>query len=133
MGGGEDSERHEVHGLTTAASVWLSASVGIGTGGRLYLVSVYAVILVMFVLRLGPRMYMTDDTSFAAETESEWDETEEETSVSEEALSREEQRQMLEDEAGELHNSKINASLEHHQSPLRKSTRRQSQRPVFLG
>lgn len=69
------NESHEVHGLTTAASVWLSASVGIGAGGHLYVISVYAVILVVFVLRLGPRMYLTDDASMF-ETESEWDDTE---------------------------------------------------------
>jgi len=68
-------EKHEVHGLTTAASVWLSASVGIGVGGHLYIISLYVVSLVVFVLRLGPRMYYTDDSSYmnGIETESEWD------------------------------------------------------------
>lgn len=42
--------------------MWLSAAVGIGTGGQLYVVSVYAVILVILVLRLGPRMYFSDDS-----------------------------------------------------------------------
>jgi uncharacterized membrane protein YhiD involved in acid resistance len=43
----------EVHGLTTAASVWLSAAVGVAVGGgrRLYMVSVYGVALVILVLR----------------------------------------------------------------------------------
>mmetsp|Transcript_24825 Transcript_24825/g.37479 ORF Transcript_24825/g.37479 Transcript_24825/m.37479 type:complete len:316 (+) Transcript_24825:29-976(+) len=67
--------RHEVHGLTTAASVWLSASVGIGVGGHLYIISLYAVSLAVFVLRLGPRLYSADDMSYmnGIETESEWD------------------------------------------------------------
>jgi len=50
--------KNEVHGLTTAASVWLSASVGIGAAGSVPLVSVYCVLLVIFVLRLGPRMML---------------------------------------------------------------------------
>ena len=29
-----DNEVHQVHGLTTAASVWLSAAVGVGAGGE---------------------------------------------------------------------------------------------------
>lgn len=43
----------EIHGLTTAASVWLSAAVGVAVGGgrRLYIVSVYGVALVILVLR----------------------------------------------------------------------------------
>ena len=43
----------EVHGLTTAASVWLSAAVGVAVGGgrRLYIVSVYGVALVILILR----------------------------------------------------------------------------------
>ena len=54
---------HEVHGLTTAASVWLSASIGIGTGGGLFLLSTYATTLVIFVLRIGPRIFFADDAS----------------------------------------------------------------------
>merc|ERR1719232_654918 len=39
----------EVHGLTTPASVWLSAAVGVAVGGgrRLYIVSMYGVALVI--------------------------------------------------------------------------------------
>jgi len=36
--------------------VWLSAALGMGAGGRLYIVSSYAVVLVILVLRIGPRM-----------------------------------------------------------------------------
>ena len=60
---GTPDERHEVHGLTTAASVWLSAAVGVGVGGKLYVISLYAVALVILVLRLGPRLYFQDDAS----------------------------------------------------------------------
>ena len=62
MGGkGTSDERHEVHGLTTAASVWLSAAVGVGVGGKLYVTSSYCVALVILVLRLGPSLYFQDD------------------------------------------------------------------------
>lgn len=43
----------QVHGLTTAASLWLSAAVGVGAGGRLYFVSVYSVLLATMILRWG--------------------------------------------------------------------------------
>lgn len=57
------SESQEVHGLTTAASVWLAAAVGtsVGGGSRLYIVSVYGVMLVILVLRFGPQLYFTQD------------------------------------------------------------------------
>mmetsp|Transcript_10010 Transcript_10010/g.14672 ORF Transcript_10010/g.14672 Transcript_10010/m.14672 type:complete len:215 (+) Transcript_10010:724-1368(+) len=65
-GGGEkgDLQRPEVHGLTTAASVWLSSAVGVGISGRLFIVSFYAVVLVVLVLRLGPKMYFVSDSSY---------------------------------------------------------------------
>lgn len=53
VGEGKDAN-HQVHGLTTAASVWLSAAAGVGAGGRLYFVSAYSTILVMIILRYGP-------------------------------------------------------------------------------
>jgi len=53
---GSTSDVQEVHGLTTAAGVWLSAALGMGAGGKLYIVSAYAVILVILVLRIGPRV-----------------------------------------------------------------------------
>jgi MgtC family len=37
-------EIHQVHGLTTAASLWLSAAVGVGVGGALYALTVYVTI-----------------------------------------------------------------------------------------
>ncbi|KAL7518312.1 hypothetical protein ACHAWF_000183, partial [Thalassiosira exigua] len=33
---------HQVHGITTAASVWLSAAMGAGSGGALYMASAYS-------------------------------------------------------------------------------------------
>jgi uncharacterized membrane protein YhiD involved in acid resistance len=64
---------HEVHGLTTAASVWLSASIGIGSGGGLFLLSAYATALVIFVLRIGPRIFFADDASSVGDDEDEWE------------------------------------------------------------
>jgi len=58
------SSSQEVHGLTTAASVWLSAAVGVAVGGgrRLYVTSVYGVGLVILVLRLLPQIYFAEDS-----------------------------------------------------------------------
>lgn len=47
---------------TTAASVWLSAAIGVGCGGALYSISVYSTVLVLLVLRFGPKMYTPHDT-----------------------------------------------------------------------
>jgi uncharacterized membrane protein YhiD involved in acid resistance len=33
-------EKHQVHGLTPAASLWLSAAIGVGAGGALYAVTI---------------------------------------------------------------------------------------------
>lgn len=76
--GESGNEKQEVHGLTTAASVWLSAAVGVAIGGgqRLYIVSIYAVALVVLVLRFGPQMYMLEDSDSMADydddTELDW-------------------------------------------------------------
>eukprot|EP00957_Ditylum_brightwellii_P085143 6473652-Ditylum_brightwellii.AAC.1 len=37
-----DEQTHQVHGLTTAASVWLSAAIGCGAGGALYFLTAYS-------------------------------------------------------------------------------------------
>jgi uncharacterized membrane protein YhiD involved in acid resistance len=68
-----DEEIHQVNGLTTAASVWLSAAVGVGCGGALYLVTTYVVILVVMILRYAPRSYLKGlmDTSEEMDNEEE--------------------------------------------------------------
>jgi putative Mg2+ transporter-C (MgtC) family protein len=50
-----------VHGLTTAASVWLSAAVGIACGGELYFAASFCVAIMMLLLRFGPRSAEHDD------------------------------------------------------------------------
>ena len=93
----------EVHGLTTAASVWLSASVGIGAGGGLFILSSYCVVLVIFVLRVGPGMFFSDDSESFAEEESETEgcesTTEDEKGEDEKTMTRTEQRHLLEEQA----------------------------------
>lgn len=66
-------EKQQVHGLTTAASLWLSAALGVGAGGALYAVTIYAMALVLFVLRYGPKLYDADE-----EDDEEGDDEEEE-------------------------------------------------------
>ena len=62
---------HEVHGLTTAASVWLSAAVGIACAGGLYFVASLSTAIVLVMLRFGPRtnspVYGFDDEEFNGE------------------------------------------------------------------
>ena len=48
-------EHEQIHGLTTAASTWVAASVGIASGGALYFVAAFSVLTLLFVLRFGPR------------------------------------------------------------------------------
>ena len=60
QGNGPD-EVPAVHGLTTAASVWLSASIGVNAGGRMYIVAFYTAALVVIVLRIGPQLYFQED------------------------------------------------------------------------
>lgn len=42
--------RHRVHGLTTAASVWMTAAIGMAVGLDSYVLAVGATLLVVFVL-----------------------------------------------------------------------------------
>ncbi|EED92597.1 predicted protein [Thalassiosira pseudonana CCMP1335] len=50
-----------VRGLNTAASVWLSAAVGVACGGGLYFVAAFTTALMLTLLRFGPRsMERTD-------------------------------------------------------------------------
>ena len=81
VGAGED-EVHQVHGLTTAASLWLSAAVGAGAGGALYMVAGYSVLLIILILRYGPQLYLQDDASYnddeEEDDEDEWEESDDE-------------------------------------------------------
>ena len=54
--------RHEdrVHGLTTAASVWATAAIGIATGLQHYVLAVGATLLLLFVLHALARFDMPD-------------------------------------------------------------------------
>ena len=45
--------KDEVHGLTTAASIWAVAGVGIALGFGYYLMTVIAVILILIILQLN--------------------------------------------------------------------------------
>ncbi|MBI2653496.1 MgtC/SapB family protein [Candidatus Woesearchaeota archaeon] len=45
--------KNDVHGLTTAASIWAVAGVGIAIGLGYYLITVIAVVLVLIVLQLN--------------------------------------------------------------------------------
>jgi len=62
-------EKHQVHGLTTAASLWLSAALGVGAGGALYAVTIYATALVLFMLRYGPKLYEQEEDDNDEEAE----------------------------------------------------------------
>lgn len=53
---GKDDGQHTVHGLTTAASIWLSAAVGIACSGELYFAATFSVAIVLILLRFGPRL-----------------------------------------------------------------------------
>jgi putative Mg2+ transporter-C (MgtC) family protein len=45
--------KNDVHGLTTAASIWVVSAVGIGIGLGHYLITTAAVILILMVLQLN--------------------------------------------------------------------------------
>lgn len=44
-----------VRGLTTAASIWLTAAVGMAVGSGLYIISAVSTVVALVVLRLLPR------------------------------------------------------------------------------
>ncbi|KAL3809434.1 hypothetical protein ACHAXA_004003 [Cyclostephanos tholiformis] len=48
-----------IRGIATAASVWLSAAVGIACGGGLYFAATFTSALLMALLRFGPRSAIT--------------------------------------------------------------------------
>ena len=62
LGGGvilRDDSHQSVHGLTTAASVWVVASLGIACGTGQWLTAVMALGLTLVVLAAGPRIEKT--------------------------------------------------------------------------
>jgi putative Mg2+ transporter-C (MgtC) family protein len=74
VGSGKE-ERQEVHGLTTAAGVWLSAAIGTGCGGQLYFVSGYSCILVTMILRYGPKIYIEEKNDDGDDDDDDMDDT----------------------------------------------------------
>ena len=48
--------RGTVHGLTTAASLWVTAAIGTAVGVGMYLMSIETAALVWALLRFGPRI-----------------------------------------------------------------------------
>jgi uncharacterized membrane protein YhiD involved in acid resistance len=57
----EETNTQSVHGLTTAASLWLSAAVGIACSGELYVAASFAIAVMMILLRFGPRIFIGDE------------------------------------------------------------------------
>uniref|UniRef100_A0A7S3L8G4 MgtC/SapB/SrpB/YhiD N-terminal domain-containing protein n=1 Tax=Amphora coffeiformis TaxID=265554 RepID=A0A7S3L8G4_9STRA len=53
--------QHVVHGLTTAAAIWLSAAVGVACGGSLYFAATFGTAVMLVLLRFGPRMQDQND------------------------------------------------------------------------
>ena len=51
----------EVHGLTTATSVWLSAAIGILCGGGLYVPGFFTAAVGIVYLRFAPRLHQPQD------------------------------------------------------------------------
>mmetsp|Transcript_8497 Transcript_8497/g.25540 ORF Transcript_8497/g.25540 Transcript_8497/m.25540 type:complete len:276 (+) Transcript_8497:219-1046(+) len=49
-----DRPHHTVSGLSTAASVWISAAVGVAAGGALYYTAVFTTMTCILLLRFGP-------------------------------------------------------------------------------
>jgi len=48
-------QSESVHGLTTAASLWVTAAIGLAVGVGMHLMSVAAALLIFVLLRFGPR------------------------------------------------------------------------------
>lgn len=58
-----------VHGLTTAASIWMSAAVGIACGGGLYHAASFTVAILLVLLRFGPRVHTLENEESKEEEE----------------------------------------------------------------
>ena len=48
---------HSIRGINTAASIWLSAAIGVACGGGLYFVATFTSALILLLLRFGPRNF----------------------------------------------------------------------------
>lgn len=67
----ENNAWHEVHGLSTAASVWLAAAVGIACAGSMYFVASFTTSIILVLLRFGPRTKCMDGDDDDEEKEDE--------------------------------------------------------------
>lgn len=47
--------RRNIHGLTTAASLWVTAALGLAVGVGMMMMSLFTTILIFLLLRFGPR------------------------------------------------------------------------------
>ena len=54
-------DRGRIMGLTTAATIWLSAALGMGIGGGVYLLTGFAAVAILIVLWLFPRFEQSID------------------------------------------------------------------------
>ena len=53
-------QRSNVHGLTTAASLWVTAAIGLAVGVGMVFMSLATAVLVFLLLRFGPRPRLKD-------------------------------------------------------------------------
>ncbi len=75
----KETNSQSVHGLTTAASLWLSAAVGIACSGELYFAASFAIAVMMILLRFGPRIIVGEEearTLKSSERDDHYDEEE---------------------------------------------------------
>merc|ERR1712232_865749 len=72
---GESNSSHIVHGLTTAASLWLSAAVGIACGGGMFFPATFSTAIIHVLLRFGPRFYHEDEETDDIATDLEYNST----------------------------------------------------------
>lgn len=62
-------DRRGVHGLTTAASLWIAAALGVSTAAGMYAMSLVAALIVVVLLHYGPRPSSPVDRSAARHAE----------------------------------------------------------------
>jgi len=62
LGAGAGAIPH-VRGLTTAASIWISAAVGLACGGGLYYVAAYSTAAALTILKFGPQMSTNNESN----------------------------------------------------------------------